>query len=109
MTRKRTHIAAAFLLLSFTGAMNAHSASAQTFFNPTYTGYRLDFCKTFARDCGRPVANMYCRLRGYRGALSYGIAHDIGIPNSRRTRMIGSGHFCNASYCDGFRFIRCRR
>ncbi len=79
----------------------------RTFTRPRIGGMRLDWCRRFGSQCGRPAANAFCRSRGYRYAVSYAKANNIG--RWTPTRVIGSGAVCAADYCDGFRYITCRR
>jgi len=79
----------------------------RTFSKPRIGGLRLDWCKYWARQCGRPAADAYCRRRGYRRAVSWGMAVDIGRWTD--TRVIGTGQVCRGNFCDGFRYITCTR
>ena len=82
-------------------------AVVRTFVRPRFGGLRLDWCKYWSRLCGRPAANAYCRYRGYRRALSFHKAVDIGRWTD--TRLIGTGRICRGNFCDGFRYITCTR
>ncbi|MEZ5810994.1 MAG: hypothetical protein R3D45_06205 [Rhizobiaceae bacterium] len=75
---------------------------AQTFHNPKVGGVRLDWCRVWANQCGRPAARAYCQSKGYNRASSWTKANNIGY-----TRIISSGQICNLPTCDGFRRIRC--
>jgi len=79
----------------------------QTFTNPTIDGYRLDICREWAANCGKPAADAFCRRMGYDSATSFQPDHDIGARTP--TKVISSGQICNAAYCDGFRSITCSR
>ena len=80
----------------------------RTFVRPRTGGLRLDWCKYWSVQCGRPAANTFCRTRGYRYATSWRKAVDVGRFGIR-TRVIGSGQICNGNFCDSFRWIRCSR
>ena len=79
----------------------------RVFHNPKIGGLRLDWCRFWARQCGAPAANTFCRMRGYRRAIAWQKATDIGrwVP----TRVIATGQVCRGNFCDGFRFITCER
>lgn len=79
----------------------------RTFNNPRIGGLLLDWCRRWGRECGGPAATAYCRRRGYRFAVSWRQAVDVGRWTS--TRIISSGRVCSANFCDSFQWIRCRR
>lgn len=64
-----------FLLL---GAISVKAHPTKTYYYPFYGGYRLDWCKNWAQNCGKPAADAYCEYKGYEYAISYSIDHDIG-------------------------------
>ena len=74
----------------------------RTYNKPYYKGYRLDWCNTWANDCGTKAADAYCRYRGYRKA--YDIRKDDNIGS---TKLIGTGQRCTHPNCDGFKYITC--
>jgi serine/threonine protein kinase len=75
----------------------------KTFFNPRYNGYPLDWCLHEATQCGEPVANEWCRLKGYSRATANPIAPHIGA-----TYILGDNKRCTGN-CDGFSSITCVR
>jgi len=79
----------------------------KTFRRPKWRGNRLDWCLHWARDCGKPAANAYCRKRGFDAAVGFRKASNIG--DRHPTRLITSGAVCDGPGCDGFRFIRCQK
>ncbi len=79
----------------------------RTFFAPKIGGVRLDWCRRWAAECGRPAADAFCRRRGYRRAVSFSFARDIG--RWTNTRIISTGQICHGNFCDGFRRITCIR
>lgn len=102
------------ILLVIAAAVLIQSAPAfaetRTYFKPKYGGFRLDWCFTWAQNCGRPVADHYCQIKGFKRALQYKIAHNVGVPNYVRTRLISpGGGLCNAYFCDSFKYIQCQR
>jgi hypothetical protein len=77
----------------------------RTFNYPMIKGYRLDWCRTWARDCGGGAAHAYCRSMGYSRARSWQMDPDIGLRSA--TYVIHGGQICNQRFCDGFRYIVC--
>ena len=83
-------------------------AVTKTFTNPRIDGgYHLDWCLTWAENCGAPAARAFCRLKGYDGVTDY------KKTNAARpvTKTINGGQSCttgeNHPHCDGFEFIEC--
>ncbi len=76
----------------------------QVFANPDFQGQRLDACLTFAKDCGMPAADAFCRSRRYANAFS---AELDPVPGRSSTRVIGTGQVCQGSHCTGFQQIIC--
>ena len=79
----------------------------RTFAQPRLGGYRLDWCRLWGRQCGRPAADAFCRRQGFARASQFAIAHDIG--HRTPTQIIGSGQVCDRRLCDGFNRIVCVR
>jgi hypothetical protein len=77
----------------------------RVFANPTAGGLRLDFCLAGGADCGGPVADAFCRARGFSDAL---YARADAESGRSATRALGSGEVCNGSKCRGFQQIICR-
>jgi hypothetical protein len=82
-----------------------NSPLQKKFIRPMIDGVRLDWCKSFAEECGKPAADAFCMKMGYEEAKSYG-GPDMA-PN--RTRCVGSREICNGSYCGGFHWIECEK
>lgn len=93
------------VLMSLIGTSNFTWAAETTFDRPMYQGNRLDWCVTWAQNCGKPAADAYCRHQGFTHATRFEQAPNIG--GRRSTRLIGTGAICDQPACDGFRFIRC--
>ncbi len=81
-------------------------ATTRQFNYPTVHGYRLDWCRRWATDCGKGAADAFCRLQGFSSAQSWAIDPDIG--NRSPTFVIETGQICNQNFCDGFRYIVCQ-
>lgn len=75
------------------------------FDEPKIGYYRLDWCRTWQTDCGRPAADAFCTVRGFPGARSFTIDQDIGL--AKPTKTLGDARICNQAYCDGFKTIQC--
>ena len=76
------------------------------YIKPNLNGYRLDFCRIWADDCGKPAADAFCRLLRYSYATSWQKDHNIGMYTP--TITIRDREVCNSYYCDGFRMIMCK-
>ncbi len=90
-------------------ALVASSAVAQAetrrFANPKHpTGYNLDWCFTWAAQCGQPAANAYCRNQGFERATGF-----AKRGNGSPTRLLGTGAICSQPGCDTFSYIDCQR
>lgn len=92
------------LLIALCLSPIAWSDAAVRLDNPMFRSYRLDWCKDWGTNCGKPAADQYCKNLGYASSISFAIAHDIG-----NTRLIGNGAICSDAFCDGFEYIVCRR
>ncbi len=79
----------------------------QYFFRPMINGYRLDWCRVWAADCGQGAADAFCKNNGYWRAISFEIDDDIGLGDP--TYVIGTGQICSEQFCDGFKVISCER
>jgi hypothetical protein len=77
----------------------------KTFENPVYKNYALDWCYTWAADCGKPVADAYCKISKYDSAKSFKKLPHVGEP----TRLIGSNQVCDEGGCDSFASITCQK
>jgi hypothetical protein len=93
-----------FLVVLAILGVNAQAGSFITYIHPKVGGIALDWCKTWAHNCGKPAADYFCRVKGHRWAVSYAMDQDIGY-----TKILKTGQICNAPFCDSFKYIRCRR
>ena len=94
-----------FLLLTF--GIAPGFAEEQTFKKPKTGSYRIDWCYKWAKQCGEPAANKYCKAKGYDSASDFSKAEDIG--DDFPTKVLGTGQICDDESCDGFKFITCER
>lgn len=96
-------LAFAALFLSLTSAQ----AAEQDFVKPKIGIFRLDWCKVWAGQCGKPAADKFCQTRGFTQSNNFEEAVDIGA--STPTVIISSGQQCADPGCDGFTFITCQK
>jgi hypothetical protein len=75
------------------------------FSEPKIGGWRLDWCKFWAAQCGAPAAHAYCQAKGFSHSTGFAPASNIG--SFAPTRVIGTGQVCNGPNCDGFAWIKC--
>ena len=87
------------------GIKRISSNNTKTFRYPTINGYRLDWCRLWAQDCGQGAADAFCRKMRFTRAIAFEEDYDIGAKSP--TYVIGSGKICNQSFCDGFKYITC--
>jgi TPR repeat protein len=80
--------------------------SSGTFVNPTYNGYRLDWCRIFETDCGAPAADAFCKAQGFGRLVAFKFQPRSGV----ETMTIGQNSVCDPQWhgCDSFEFVRCR-
>ena len=86
-------------------------AGVRSFETPTIGGLPLDICpRDVGLDgllrgrCGMPVANEFCRSRGFAEAVD--APHQGGIGP---TRFIANGAVVDHPWATGFRYITCER
>jgi hypothetical protein len=72
---------------------------------PMIGGARLDWCRVWAGECGKPAADAFCQAKGHSTAASFKRASDIGA--FAPTKVISSGQVCADNTCDGFAWIKC--
>ena len=90
-----------FLMGFFLQLGPAYAAEAG-YNNPKINGYALDYCRSWAKDCGMPAADAWCKKAGYKRALRFGVSWD-----SPPTIVIRSGKICNQPFCDRISFVVC--
>jgi hypothetical protein len=82
--------------------------STQDFVAPKINQVRLDWCRHWARECGKPAAELFCRQMGFSKAVRFSIDSNVGA-RGVPTVVFGDGRLCKAPYCSGFRIITCER
>lgn len=76
----------------------------QTLHNPRWSnGIAVDWCLTWASNCGWPAAHNYCRWRGYSQAAGYTVVR------TGYTYVAGANQVCRAPYCTAFSSVTCQR
>ncbi|HGZ70565.1 MAG TPA: hypothetical protein ENK74_04125 [Nitratifractor sp.] len=83
------------------------AVTSKTFTKPKFHGYALDWCKTFAHSCGKSAADSYCKLKGYKKAISFSKWNKL----STQTMTIGETSICDPRFhrCDSFKYIKCSK
>ena len=92
--------------LFYTGLLHAEDTSNtyfRTYWNPVMLGKPLAYCETPNSNCGKPVADAYCKTMGFNSAYEIRKAHNVGQSNYYAMRKT-----CVGWKCDGFKFIRCK-
>jgi hypothetical protein len=79
---------------------------SRTFSNPSYRGYRLDWCRVFENDCGAPAADAFCRQLGFSGNGPFQFQPNLSVS----TMTIGQNSICDPHVhrCDSFASITCQ-
>jgi hypothetical protein len=94
---------AAALLLGTLAAPTLAQAD-QFFDHPNHPkGNRLDWCATWASNCGQPAADEFCRREGFGGSIGYAQDPGVGFTHVLQDDRM----FCWGQPCDGFRYIIC--
>lgn len=70
--------------------------------HPTVQGAAVDWCATWATNCGQGGADLYCARRGFSGAS------DWAVFRPGKTWVLGSNRHCTGQNCQGFRYVTCR-
>jgi len=94
----------ALTMISLGMTSSASAADTVKIFNPKVGGVALDWCKTWAVNCGKPAADYYCRSKGHKKSVGFQKENNIGY-----TRILKTGQTCNAPGCDSFKSIKCEK
>ncbi len=92
------------VVLSFGFISNLNAGDTVSFSNPKVNGVALDWCKTWATDCGKPAADYFCQSNGYAKAVLFKKENNIGY-----TKILKTGRLCNKDFCDSFKVITCKK
>jgi hypothetical protein len=93
---------------AFLGGAELVAAETSNFNNPSLHGIRIDFCRHFGSDCGKPAADLFCREKGFAEAARFAIDENVG-GRGIQTLVFGDGRTCDGQGCSGFRTITCTR
>ena len=92
------------ILLAVLATAGASNATADIRYpNPSMNGATVDWCSSWATNCGWGGANAYCQSRGHTGARSW------NVYRPGRTWVMGSSQYCTGPVCQGFSQVTCRR
>jgi len=95
-----------FILFCFlAGHMTFASAknnAYRNFWHPTFNGERLDYCTLDGKECGKTVANRYCKILGYDYSSQNVKAYNVGLTN-----YLSTNAQCKGWRCNGFMTIGC--
>ncbi|MCF6354011.1 MAG: hypothetical protein L3J26_02740 [Candidatus Polarisedimenticolaceae bacterium] len=83
-----------------------HKMIKSRFNRPVVNGYRVDWCKIWGAQCGKPAATQFCQKIGYKHAVNWEVENDIGL--STATIVLADGRLCDKAFCDGFAYIQCQ-
>ncbi len=73
------------LLMLAAALPHSADAAARKFFKPTLLGDTLAACAGSSSGCGKPVADHFCRAKGYASALNYRLNRSGGGGAQART------------------------
>ena len=105
---RKTFTTFAFLALAVASTMTQAQASTRSFFTPTVAGDRLSFCLVDRQDCGKPIADAWCRAVGFQEVLNYQRDHST-TRQFNVARYADTGGICTGTNCESFRQIKCWR
>jgi len=90
------------LLPQATNATRYVNYQSKTFVNPTINYMYVDRCLFWAKQCGQPAADKFCRIKGYQKAAEHKWVY------KKPTLILGSDQVCNIQKgCGAFAKIRC--
>jgi len=73
-----------------------------------WRGVRLDWCREWENNCGKPAADAFCQSKGFQEAKKF--EQSANVPDE--TATIGDKRICDKSTrpsCDSFKLIECVR
>ncbi len=96
----------ACLLVVLVGVQTGSAeAAARKFFKPTLLGDTLAACSGNSTGCGKPVADHFCRAKGYIRALNYRLNRSDG--GGAQARTIDNELVTINSSSPTFVFVKC--
>lgn len=94
------------LLVAIVGTLtDPADAAARKFFKPTLLGDTLAACSGSSTGCGKPVADHFCRAKGYLSALNYRLDRSDG--GGAQARTIDNELVTISSSAPTFFFVKC--
>ncbi len=103
MTHFLALVCFAFGLVGLMG--DTADAAARKFFKPTLLGDVLSACSGPSSGCGKPVADHFCRSKGFASALNYRLDRSGG--NRGQARTIDNELVTIGSSSPTFVFVKC--
>jgi hypothetical protein len=88
----------------FSPVAKVYNYRKRYFAYPRYNNYRIDWCYSKQKDCGRRAANSFCLRMGYSKAIQFAKEHYV-----QATATIGKEELCFGEQCEGFKSIVCYR
>src|SRR3990167_2453074 len=92
-------------LLNVAAAPNifpADTLAYRQYWNPHWHHQVLNYCLIHSHNCGKIVADKYCKTMGYAYADQFVKANSVGL-----THYIDQQARCSGWQCSGFSMIRC--
>jgi hypothetical protein len=103
MVLSARRIALALALVATCSATALAGTEYKTINQPKWKGHLLDWCLTWATDCGQLAADKFCQSSGFDASKTFSKWEDTG----QSTRLIGSNQVCDEPTCDSFKAIQC--
>lgn len=105
----RMYAAIAAMVMTVGVFATASSALADTYHSrPRWEGYRIDWCESWGKNCGKRAADRFCSLENGAGSTASSYRMDVNVGRYVPTRTMRSPKVCSESFCDSFQYIRCR-
>ncbi len=93
------------LAISIGSFTDRADAAARKFFKPTLLGDTLAACSAASAGCGKPVADHFCRAKGYASALNYRLNRSDG--GGAQARTIDNELVTISASAPTFVFVKC--
>lgn len=91
------------LTASLIMSTSATIAEVRTYFTPNVDGQPIAFCVQSSTDCGKPVADAWCRSQGFDEALLF--QRDVAA--KAVALHVDTGRPCSEELCLSFHQIKC--
>ena len=86
------------LTLIFAGEAEA---SARSYSRPTVDGTAISACLANGTNCGKPAADAFCQLQGYRESILF------AREPAAQSLALDSRTICSSGACEAFARIKC--